>query len=451
MQHRYSPDATNNPINTGSLLAAGAGAVGGLVGFLLGEVGNLFTKDGNSLGELILDSAIWAALLGTGIGMVVLCFDNWQSLRGRWNRDLWAALPLFAIFSFLGGAAGQVAYSFVQNSLTRGLGWALMGAGVGVGIGLLRRDNVQAQRGAMGGAIGGFIGGFLFDLLAVVFTGGDGDVSRAVGLIIMGAMIALLMRVVQDALKSAWLLGISTGPYEGKEYPLNTARVTVGQSELNDIALYREASAPPQLGAFVFRNDTWWWEGTPVAVNGLFQAQAALQPGDTIQLGATQFRYQSRSAKAPAMAPAPYAGAAEGYPGGYEMAAPPPAYLPPAATPPPTVLEPMPLPQQPMATVASMAWSLKNPATGSAHGLPAPPAQVRLGRASGNGIVLSDASVSSNHAQFEVGSNSLTITDLGSTNGTLVNGGRITPNQPVPLRDGDRLVFGTVEFRVWAT
>ena len=297
------PTASNGGVNllhSGSFKAAAAGAVGGFVGFLFGE---LFNGGGASASALaaIFGSAIWAASIGAALGLTILAYDNWQSLRGKWNRDLLPAIPLFAALSFGGGAAGQIAYLFAQNSLTRDIGWALMGAAIGAGIGLLRRDKIQAQRGAMGGALGGFIGGFIFDALAVLISSaGDGAFSRAIGLIIMGALIALLMRVVQDALKSAWLLGITTGPYEGREYSLNTARVSVGRSELNDIALFREEAMPPQLGALVFQNDAWWWQGTPVMINGAFSPGAQLHPGDTIQLGATNFRFQTRSMKTPA-------------------------------------------------------------------------------------------------------------------------------------------------------
>jgi hypothetical protein len=42
----------------------------------------------------------------------------------------------------------------------------------------------------------------------------------------------------------------------------------------------------------------------------------------------------------------------------------------------------------------------------------------------------------------------LTVLDLGSANGTSVNGKRIPPNQPRVLQDGDEIVFGELAARV---
>ncbi|MEN6480355.1 MAG: protein kinase [Anaerolineales bacterium] len=53
-----------------------------------------------------------------------------------------------------------------------------------------------------------------------------------------------------------------------------------------------------------------------------------------------------------------------------------------------------------------------------------------------------NAYVSRNHALIEVVPGGHTLTDLGSANGTLVNGVRLQPQRPVLLRDGDRIVMG---------
>ncbi len=71
-------------------------------------------------------------------------------------------------------------------------------------------------------------------------------------------------------------------------------------------------------------------------------------------------------------------------------------------------------------------------------------AGTRIGRAADNSLQLPDASISRYHAmlgQDETGQ--LRLTDLGSTNGTFVNGKRLPDRTPVPLKDGDRVQFGT--------
>lgn len=53
-----------------------------------------------------------------------------------------------------------------------------------------------------------------------------------------------------------------------------------------------------------------------------------------------------------------------------------------------------------------------------------------------------DLGVSRKHAAFRRNDQTLTLVDLGSANGTYLNGQKINPNQPHILRDGDELRFG---------
>ena len=63
-----------------------------------------------------------------------------------------------------------------------------------------------------------------------------------------------------------------------------------------------------------------------------------------------------------------------------------------------------------------------------------------VGRDPGADLVISDSEVSSRHASFAPADGGITVEDLGSTNGTFVNGQRVTGSQP--LRAGDRIQFG---------
>ncbi len=72
---------------------------------------------------------------------------------------------------------------------------------------------------------------------------------------------------------------------------------------------------------------------------------------------------------------------------------------------------------------------------------------ITIGRSPDNMIVLDDASVSGRHAQLQRSEDIYRLKDLGSTNGTRVNGETITE---VTLRVGDRLRFGKVEARFGA-
>jgi hypothetical protein len=69
-------------------------------------------------------------------------------------------------------------------------------------------------------------------------------------------------------------------------------------------------------------------------------------------------------------------------------------------------------------------------------------APVNIGRLSSNDVVLSDPNVSRRHAQLRREGERWIIQDLGSTNGTLVNGRQAAEHK---LDHGDRIAFGTSE------
>ncbi len=66
-----------------------------------------------------------------------------------------------------------------------------------------------------------------------------------------------------------------------------------------------------------------------------------------------------------------------------------------------------------------------------------------VGRTPDNAIVLAnDSQVSRHHALITWDGRRLTITDLGSSNGTWINGQRLPLNLAQPLAHGDRVRFG---------
>ncbi|MBW3628092.1 MAG: FHA domain-containing protein [Gemmatimonadetes bacterium] len=65
-----------------------------------------------------------------------------------------------------------------------------------------------------------------------------------------------------------------------------------------------------------------------------------------------------------------------------------------------------------------------------------------LGQGSQNDVVLADDSVSTTHARLEYAAGAWLLTDLGSTNGTYVEGSRLPPNAPTPLPYGSQIRFG---------
>jgi hypothetical protein len=72
---------------------------------------------------------------------------------------------------------------------------------------------------------------------------------------------------------------------------------------------------------------------------------------------------------------------------------------------------------------------------------------VTLGQSMDADIVVPEYTVSSTHCAFGFEGYARTLTDLGSLNGTYVNGVMLIPRVPVVLRDGDELRIGRVMCR----
>ena len=68
--------------------------------------------------------------------------------------------------------------------------------------------------------------------------------------------------------------------------------------------------------------------------------------------------------------------------------------------------------------------------------------KVTVGRLPDNTIQIEDGSVSSHHAEFVLEHGEYHLNDLGSTNGTFVNGAQVTS---AVLKDGDQVRFGSIE------
>jgi hypothetical protein len=77
---------------------------------------------------------------------------------------------------------------------------------------------------------------------------------------------------------------------------------------------------------------------------------------------------------------------------------------------------------------------------GRQHAISEP--RVVLGRSRDAGVRISDVNISRKHAEVRQEGTTFWVVDLGSTNGTLVNGKRVDRQR---LRDGDRITLGSTE------
>ncbi|NJN17137.1 MAG: FHA domain-containing protein [Oscillochloris sp.] len=74
-------------------------------------------------------------------------------------------------------------------------------------------------------------------------------------------------------------------------------------------------------------------------------------------------------------------------------------------------------------------------------------APLTIGRTSDNTLVIASGLASRRHAEIRYDGTGYTVVDLQSSNGTLLNGLRLPPLQPQPLRPGDQITIGDEVFR----
>ncbi len=94
----------------------------------------------------------------------------------------------------------------------------------------------------------------------------------------------------------------------------------------------------------------------------------------------------------------------------------------------------------------AFAWALTvegGPQTGLTYVLG--PGNTVAGRGAETAIFLPDVTVSREHVRFSVDTNGLSMSDLGSTNGTYVNSQRLAAGM---LKEGDELMIGKYHLRV---
>lgn len=465
--------------------------VGGLSGFVGWAICEPMNPGlGNQLAWTRWEN-VFLLVLGALIGGAVGGLNGWyQGSRTHLLRGVLVGVVVGSIGGLLGMSIG----GGLANLVTRGqsissvpMGLAIVartiafvpvGALIGAVIGASGLSWRRAAVGALGGGIGGLLSGLTFDLVAktlapliltakgglpsvnemgiptvVAETGGP---SRAVFAVLLGASIGLFTALFARLTRSAWVR-LVLGRNEGKEWLVDAPQTFIGRSERAHIPLFGDMNIAPMHACIQKQglNYTLVDGGSPIGtyVNGQRIAQCPLMNGAVIHLGPYQLVFSIRGEAAKRAGEAAYASR---------------AYASTSNHPPPAQAGPHPYPQAPMgatqvvsavaptqqiappsyvppsasATSGFNLVALDGPLAGQRFSIVG---AIEIGR-EGGAIPLSfDAGVSRRHARVAPGSTGLELQDLGSTNGTFVNGQRATQTT---IRPGDVVKIGATSFRV---
>lgn len=415
------------------------GAIGGLITFgLFFPIlrSNALVGTGNAGegwgGTFVRGYLAQGILLGAMIGMVIgaslVAAEEWYTGSGiRITQRAMFGAMVGAGCGALGGLDGQfvfTVFSPLSVVIARSAGWALMGAGAGLCPGAAGQSLKRAELGAFGGLVGGFCGGLLFDVLAMVTH--TSDLGRAVGLVLVGAMIGIMVGLIEEVAKEHWVT-VLTGAKEGQSYPITKPRTSLGRDETIDIPLFGDStveklhawiSKSPSGARIVAATPT-----LPVLVNARQVTDVPLSDGDIISIGKHRLRFGTRRTSQP-----------------------------------PSILEPVlqrieqsveapvsqPQPEEPPTNKPTVLWVVAGPHSGRAY--PISTGTLTIGRSPECEIALvNDGQVSRRHAQVAWNGACWRIEDCGSTNGVFVNSQRVSTRI---LNPGDQITVGQSVLRM---
>ena len=299
------------------------GFIGGLVGWVLQEIMSpepltILQMMGVTLESATLadvDSAvrvstgIFAALVAIGIGGLLGVGEGvYYGSKNNALKYLGIGAGVAAAAGFVSGYLAQILYSAMTTDTTsiaadafiRGLAWAIAGAGIGLGVGLIKPQKKRILFCVLGGLGGGFLGGLMFDYVAQALSTGEDDTgvaARAVAIMVMGLLIGLGIGLLEQFAKSAWLK-VVRGEFEGKEYLVFAGTTSIGNNAKNTIVLFKDRLVGPNHCDIVLEGSRYVLidKGTPMGtlVNDQRITRHVLRRGDTIAVGNTVMVFNTK-------------------------------------------------------------------------------------------------------------------------------------------------------------
>jgi len=240
-------------------------------------------------------SAIWSAIIALFVGLFLGIGEG--VFYGSKEKALKYGAIGAGVSVLLGYASGYLAqwmYSSmlgddpapIAAALVRGIGWAVMGVGIGLAVGLIKPELKRLLFCVIGGTCGAFLGGFLFNFIGEAVP--NDMVSRGVAIVIMGFLIGIGVGLLEQFAKQAWLKVIR-GEFEGKEYLVFAGTTSIGNNGKNTIVLFKDKLIGPHHCDIVLEGSRYIVKdcGTPMGtlVNGQKVTRQILKQGDAISIG----------------------------------------------------------------------------------------------------------------------------------------------------------------------
>ena len=399
-------------------------------------------------------------LMASGLGLV------FGSIGGLLGHSIGGAMAIgmFGQNVFLGGFT-------LTAVIARIVAFAPIGALLGAAIGGTQMSKRGIMSGLLGGLVGAVLAGATFDMIGAALAPvlmtmrGNSEVglgSRAATALSLGLFVGLFTALADLATRQAWLR-LVLGRNEGKEWPVDAAQTNIGRDERAHVPLFGDPNVA-SLHALIMKQGNQYVLHDPgmspmgVGLNGHRIVQPAiLSPGDTIMVGTNQLQFLMKAGAAAKSnegrhGPVMVGGAQQPYSQPQQQAMPQQPMGQTQAYVPPTPQQPLAQTQAYQAPAQTQAYQAPNQGAvlvataGPLTGQRFPIGQVvQVGR-EGQAIPMGfDTMASRRHAQLTPTPGGLAVQDLGSTNGTMVNGQKVGSTT---MRPGDTLQIGSSTFRL---
>jgi MFS family permease len=205
----------------------------------------------------------------------------------------------------LGGLIGE---SLHKAGMPLLFGWMLVGIFVGASIGIfdilraqtaggeLRMPLKKTLNGVYGGLLGGLIGGAPFGLLLSVQSLPMSGL--AIGLVLLGLCVGLLIGLAQVFLKEAWLR-VEQGRRSGRQMMLSKEETTIGRAEGVDLGLYGEQGIEKLHARIILKGNRYYLDDVETPGGTFLNDARVVKPtplknGDAIRLGSCVLRFGER-------------------------------------------------------------------------------------------------------------------------------------------------------------
>ncbi len=178
-------------------------------------------------------AALTCAVVGAAVGAGLSLAGGLANLSAK--RLAKRVPPGLLVGGFAGIVGGSLGNVFVGTlHWDPGLGWMVMGAGLGAAEGLYERSPTKLRDGAIGGAIGGLAGGALFGLVLAVVSYASGVAARATAFMVLGACLGAGIWLVRAWFAEASLT-VLNGRLPGRQLLLAAPVAVIGRAP--DVAL----------------------------------------------------------------------------------------------------------------------------------------------------------------------------------------------------------------------